>query len=106
MGRDRGLRRGLPGRVRSVIALAHEPSRSTGPPARLREAGRRYGVRLVSLAELEAEARELALPLPGAVLPKRQAGTEVTSGECAGGWAGRGEIARWAHAWRACRARL
>ena len=51
----------------SVIALAHEPSRSTGPPARLREAGRRYGVRLVSLADLEAEARELpALPLPGA----------------------------------------
>ena len=59
-------------------------------------------MRLVSLADLEAEARELALPLPDAVLPKRQAGTEMTSGECAGGWAGRGEIARWAHGWRAC----
>jgi hypothetical protein len=57
----------------SVIALAHEPSRSTGPPARLREAARRYGVRLVSLAELEAEASEFALPLPDDVLPKLQA---------------------------------
>ena len=78
----------------SVIALAHEPSRSTGPPARLRVAARRYGVRLVSLADLEAQARELALPLPDAVRPTRKAGTAVTSGECAGGWAGRGEIAR------------
>jgi hypothetical protein len=48
----------------SVIALADEPSRSTGPPARLREAAGRYGVRLVSLADLEAAAREFALPLP------------------------------------------
>jgi hypothetical protein len=55
----------------SVIALAHQPSRSTGPPAPLREAARRYGVRLVSLADLEAEAREFALPLPDEVLPKR-----------------------------------
>jgi hypothetical protein len=61
----------------SVIALAHEPSRSTGPPARLREAARRYGVRLVSLADLEAEASEFALPLPDEVLPKRQAGPSL-----------------------------
>ena len=40
-------------------------------PARLREAARRYGVRLVSLAELEAEASEFALPLPDEILPKR-----------------------------------
>jgi hypothetical protein len=59
----------------AVIALAHEPSRSTGPPARLREAARRYGVRLVSLTDLEAEASEFALPLPDEVLPKRQAGS-------------------------------
>jgi hypothetical protein len=61
----------------SVIALVHQPSRSTGPPARLREAARRYGVRLVSLADLEAEAREFALPLPDEVLPKRQAGSSL-----------------------------
>jgi hypothetical protein len=54
----------------SVIALVHEPSRSTGPPALLREAARRYGVRLVSLADLGAEASEFALPLPDNVLPK------------------------------------
>ena len=55
----------------SVIALAHQPSRSAGAPARLREAARRYGVRLVSLADLEAEAREFALPLADEALPKR-----------------------------------
>jgi len=55
----------------SVIALVHQPSRSMGPPARVREAARRYGVRLVSLAALEAEASEFALPLPDEVLPKR-----------------------------------
>jgi hypothetical protein len=53
----------------SVIALAHEPSRSTDPPPRLREAARRYGVRLVSFADLEAEAGEFALALPDEVLP-------------------------------------
>lgn len=53
-----------------VVALA-QPSRSTGPPARLREAASRYGVRLVALADLEAEAREFALPLSDEVLPKR-----------------------------------
>jgi hypothetical protein len=56
----------------SVIALAHQPSGSTDPPARLREAARRYGVRLVSLAALEAEASEFALPLPDELLPKRR----------------------------------
>jgi hypothetical protein len=56
----------------AVIALVREPSCSIGPPARLREAARRYGVRLVSLADLAAEASEFALPLPDAVLPKRQ----------------------------------
>jgi hypothetical protein len=55
----------------SVIALVHQPSRSTGPPARVRQAARRYGMRLVSLAALEAEAIEFALPLPDEVLPKR-----------------------------------
>jgi hypothetical protein len=55
----------------SVIALADEPSRSTGPPARLHEAARRYGVRLVSPAALEAEAGEFALPLPDEVIPTR-----------------------------------
>ena len=54
----------------AVIALV-QPSRSTGPPARLREAAGRYRVRLVSLADLEAEVREFALPLPDEVLPKR-----------------------------------
>lgn len=54
----------------SVIALVHGPLRSTNPPARLREAARRYGVRLVSLADIEAEASEFALPLPDDVLPK------------------------------------
>jgi hypothetical protein len=61
----------------SVIALAHEPSRSTGPPSRLREAVRRYGVRLVSLADLEAEASEFALPLPDEVLPKLRVGPSL-----------------------------
>jgi len=55
----------------AVIALV-QPSRSTGPPARLRAAARRYRVRLVSPADIEAEAREFALPLPDEVLPKRQ----------------------------------
>ena len=59
-----------------VIALAEAP-RSTGPPARLREAARRYGVRLVSLAALEAEAGEFALPLPNEILPNRQAGSSL-----------------------------
>jgi hypothetical protein len=53
----------------SVIALVHRQSRSTGPPARIREAARRYGVRLVSLAAVEAEASEFALPLPDELLP-------------------------------------
>jgi hypothetical protein len=57
----------------TVIALVHQPSRSSGPPLRVREAARRYGVRLVSLAALEAEAREFALPLPDEILPKRHA---------------------------------
>ncbi len=55
----------------SVIALVHQESRSSGPPARIREAARRYGVRLVSLAALEAEASEFAHPLPDELLPKR-----------------------------------
>jgi hypothetical protein len=61
----------------SVITLAHQRSRSTGPPARLRQAAHNYGVRLVSLADLEAEAREFALPLPDEVIPKRQAGLNL-----------------------------
>ena len=52
----------------SVIALVHGQSRATNPPPRLREAARRYGVRLVSLADIEAEAGEFALPLPDDVL--------------------------------------
>jgi hypothetical protein len=62
---------GLRAEYASVIALAHGPSPSSGPPARLREAARRYGVRLVSLADLEGEAGEFALPLPNEVLVKR-----------------------------------
>jgi hypothetical protein len=61
----------------SVIALTHEPSRSTGPPSRLREAARRYGVRLVSLADLQAEASEFALPLPDEILPRLHAGPSL-----------------------------
>jgi hypothetical protein len=61
----------------SVIALAHEPSHSSGPPARLREAARCYGVRLVSLANLEAEASEFALPLAPEVIPKLHAGSSL-----------------------------
>jgi hypothetical protein len=52
----------------SVIALADQPSGTAGMRARLREASRRYGVRLVSPADLDAEAAEFALPLPGEVL--------------------------------------
>ncbi len=55
-----------------VIALADLPSRSTGAHARLRQAAHRYGVRLVSLSALEAEAHEFALPLPDEVLPRRR----------------------------------
>jgi hypothetical protein len=62
----------------SVIALADQRARSTGPPARLREAAWRYGVRLVSSAALEAEAREFALPLPDEVIPTR--GERIPSG--------------------------
>jgi hypothetical protein len=68
--RSRSTPRGFRAEYASVIALAREPSRSTGPPERLREAARRYGVRLLSLADLEAEASEFALPLPDDVLPK------------------------------------
>jgi hypothetical protein len=56
-----------------VIALAHQPSRSRGSVVSLRDAARRYGVRVVSLAELEGEARRFALPLPEEVLPARHA---------------------------------
>jgi hypothetical protein len=56
----------------SVIALAHHPVRSTGSQVRLGEAAGRYGVRLVPLADLEAEAREFALPLPHELLPERR----------------------------------
>jgi hypothetical protein len=52
-----------------VIALADQPSSSAGARSRLREAARRYGVRLVAPADLDAEAAEFALPVPGAVLP-------------------------------------
>jgi hypothetical protein len=60
-----------------VIALAHQPPRSDGQPTRLREAARRYGVRLVSLAALEAEASEFALPLPDEALPGRRTGSNL-----------------------------
>jgi hypothetical protein len=56
----------------SVIALVHQQSCSTGPPARIHDAASRYGVRLVSLAALEAEASEFALPVSDEVLPKRR----------------------------------
>jgi len=60
----------------SVIALVHQPSRSAEP--RLRDAGRRYGVRIVPLDRLEAEAREFALPLTDEVLPERRAAPGLT----------------------------
>jgi hypothetical protein len=53
----------------SVIALAYEPSHFTNPPPRLRDAARRYGVRLVLFPDLEAEASEFALALPREILP-------------------------------------
>jgi hypothetical protein len=53
----------------SVIALADQPSGSARARGRLREAALRYGVRLVSPDDLDAEAAEFALPLPGEVLP-------------------------------------
>lgn len=61
----------------SVITLAHQPSRSTVPPARLSQAAHRYGVRLVSLADLEGEARAFASPLPDEVIPERRAGVNL-----------------------------
>jgi hypothetical protein len=60
-----------------VIALADQSSRCTGPPAQLREAARRYGVRLVSLADLEAEAHEFALPLPAPRDPRPSRAAEA-----------------------------
>jgi hypothetical protein len=54
----------------SVIALAHQPPRSAEPLPRLRAAAGRYGVRIVPLHQLEAEASEFALPLPDQALPK------------------------------------
>lgn len=68
----------------SVIALAHQPSRSAGPSPRLREAARRYGVRIVPLARLGAEAGEFALPLPDDVLPKRRGAPGITRAGAAG----------------------
>jgi hypothetical protein len=62
----------------SVIALAHQPSRSAEPLPRLREAARRYGVRIVPLHQLEVEASEFALPLPDRALPKRQVAPRLT----------------------------
>jgi hypothetical protein len=47
----------------SVIALADQPSCPAGARRRLREAALRYGVRLVSRVDLDAEATEFALPL-------------------------------------------
>lgn len=53
----------------AVTALVHQPPRSGEPLPRLRDAARRYGVRIVPLDQLEAEAREFALPLPREALP-------------------------------------
>jgi hypothetical protein len=52
-----------------VIAIANQGSRSTAPLARLHEAARRYGVRVVPFADLETEASEFALALPDEVIP-------------------------------------
>jgi hypothetical protein len=59
-----------------VIALAHPVSRSSSTVG-LHDAARRYGVRLVSLAELEDEARQFALPLPEEALPSPHAAPSV-----------------------------
>jgi hypothetical protein len=53
-----------------VIALADQGSRSTAPPARLHEAARRYGVRVVPFGDLGNEASEFALALPDEVIPQ------------------------------------
>jgi hypothetical protein len=60
-----------------VIALAHRASRSPRAAVALRDAARHYGVRLVSLDELEAEAREFALPLQEEALPSRHVAPSV-----------------------------
>jgi hypothetical protein len=53
-----------------VIALGWRPSPGAEPPSPLREAARRYDVRIVPFDRLEAEAREFALPLPDEAQPK------------------------------------
>ena len=57
----------------AVIAV----DRSPGSCARTEHSARRYGVRLVPLADLEAEASEFALPLPDEVLPKLRVGPSL-----------------------------
>jgi hypothetical protein len=59
----------------SVIALARKPSGRPEPPARLREAARRYRVRIVPPDRLKAEASEFALPLPDEALPPHRTAT-------------------------------
>ena len=62
------------GGFRAGVRLRHrdrqpQGSRSTAPLARLHEAARRYGVRVVPFADLETEASEFALALPDEVIP-------------------------------------
>jgi hypothetical protein len=62
----------------SVVALADPRSRGADPPAPLRAAARRYGVRIVPPDRLAAEASEFALPLPDEALPDRKAAPRLT----------------------------
>jgi hypothetical protein len=56
-----------------VIALARQASPRPRPMGAMLEAARRYGVRLVPLAQLETEARRFGLPLSEEDLPRRKA---------------------------------
>ena len=62
----------------SVVALAHPLSHPGDPPGPLRDAARRYGVRIVSFDRLETEASEFALSLPDEALPKRKRAPRLT----------------------------
>jgi hypothetical protein len=73
---------GLRAEYASVVTLAQPPSRSPAPPARLREAARRYGVPLVPFAALGPEARRFALPLPDEVLAAPGAGHNSAFSHC------------------------
>ncbi len=57
----------------SVIALSYEGSTTIEDYRRLQRAGELYGVKLVELAALEAEAERYARPMPADALPREAA---------------------------------